>query len=103
MPARPADVRMGKPVGSDPDTASHDAGRTRGTETSQYPQEEKITMIPQVVASERGRAQTSHVARHGWGCRTATLHRAGEWKPLEKGPIEGDRPLHEAESGIAVS
>ena len=33
-------------------------GRTRGTETSKYPQEEKITMIPQVVASERGRAQT---------------------------------------------
>ena len=39
-------------------------GRTRGTETSQYPQEEKITMIPQVVASERGGAQTGDVARH---------------------------------------
>ena len=38
--------------------------RTRGTETSQYPQEEKITMIPQVVASERGGAQTGDVARH---------------------------------------
>ena len=37
---------------------------TRGTETSQYPQEEKITMIPQVVASERGGAQTGDVARH---------------------------------------
>ena len=34
------------------------AGRTRGTETSQYPQEEKITMIPRVVASESGRGQT---------------------------------------------
>ena len=30
--------------------------RTRGTETSQYPQEKKSTEIPQVVASERGRA-----------------------------------------------
>ena len=29
-------------------------GRTRGTETSKYPEEQKITMIPQVVASERG-------------------------------------------------
>ena len=38
------------------------AGRTRGTETSQYPQEEKITMIPRVVASESGRAQTGGVA-----------------------------------------
>ena len=33
-------------------------GQTQGTETSQYLQEKKITMIPQVVASERGGAQT---------------------------------------------
>ncbi len=37
------------------------AGRTRGTETSKYPEEEKITMIAQVVASERARAQTGTV------------------------------------------
>ena len=30
--------------------------RTRGTETSQYPQEEKSNEIPLVVASERGTA-----------------------------------------------
>jgi hypothetical protein len=30
--------------------------RTRGSETSQYPEEEKSTEIPLVVASERGRA-----------------------------------------------
>ena len=41
--------------------------RTRGTETSQYPQEEKITMIPRVVASESGRAQTAGVATHRAG------------------------------------
>ncbi len=35
--------------------------QTRGTETSKYPEEEKIIMIPQVVASERGLAQTSFV------------------------------------------
>ena len=29
---------------------------TRGTETSKYPKEEKITMITSVVASERVRA-----------------------------------------------
>ena len=33
-------------------------GRTWGTETSKYPQEEKIRMIPRVVASESGGAQT---------------------------------------------
>ncbi len=32
---------------------------TRGTETSQYPEEETSTEMPQVVASERGAAQTS--------------------------------------------
>ena len=30
--------------------------RTRGSETSQYPEEEKSTEIPLVVASERGTA-----------------------------------------------
>ena len=36
--------------------------RTRGTETSKYPEEEKTTVIPRVVASERGRAQTAAVS-----------------------------------------
>ena len=31
---------------------------TWGSETSQYPQEEKTTVIPLVVASESGRGQT---------------------------------------------
>ena len=34
---------------------------TRGTETSKYPEEKKTTVIPQVVASERGIAQTNSV------------------------------------------
>ena len=41
----------------------HDVGRTQGTETSKYLQEEKTTVIPQVVASERGTAQNR--GRHG--------------------------------------
>jgi hypothetical protein len=35
--------------------------RTGGTETSKYPQEKKTIVIPQVVASERGIAQTGYV------------------------------------------
>ena len=35
---------------------------TWGSETSQYPQEEKTTVIPLVVASERGRGQTNTVS-----------------------------------------
>ena len=34
---------------------------TRGTETSKYPEEEKTKVIPLVVASERGTAQTEVV------------------------------------------
>ena len=52
---------MGEPGGSDTVTAPNGVERTRGTETSQYPQEEKITMIAPVVASERARAQTAGV------------------------------------------
>ena len=51
---------MGQPAASDCGTAQS-AGRTRGTETSQYPEEEKIIMIAPVVASERARAQTGIV------------------------------------------
>ena len=36
---------------------------TRGTETSQYPEEEKETSIPKVAASEMGKAQT--ILRYG--------------------------------------
>ena len=35
--------------------------RTRGSETSQYPKEEKSKEIPPVAASERGIAQTGHI------------------------------------------
>ena len=35
---------------------------TRGSEPSQYPQEEKATAIPSVAASERGTAQTNEVS-----------------------------------------
>ena len=37
------------------------AGLARGTETSQYPEEKKTTVIAQVVASERAAAQTGSV------------------------------------------
>ena len=47
-------------------------GSTQGTETSKYLQEEKSNEIPQVAASERGRAQTGFLRGFGvvgpvWG------------------------------------
>ena len=50
---------MGEP--NDLKSHYHEVGRTQGTETSKYLQEEKTTVIPQVVASERGGAQTGGV------------------------------------------
>ena len=53
---------MGKPGwghAQSSSTESIGAGKqTRGTETSQYPKEEKSTETPPVAASERGIAQT---------------------------------------------
>ena len=42
--------------------------QTRGTETSQYPEEKKSTEIPRVVVSEMGGAQTGHAS---WKVREA--------------------------------
>ena len=57
----PADVRMGKPISLwDIINWIHRLMKlTRGSETSQYPEEKKSTEIPLVVASERGSAQWS--------------------------------------------
>ena len=60
---------MGQPGGSDPVTNLR-LERTRGTETSQYPEEEKTIVIAQVVASERAGAQTETVATQPRGRRT---------------------------------
>jgi hypothetical protein len=45
--------------------------RTRGIETSKYPQEKKSNEIPSVVASERGTAQTDWFS--GRGCRASDM------------------------------
>ena len=52
---------------------------TRGSEPSQYPQEEKTTVIPLVAASERGLAQTLVLARGG--CRACQAARPTSDQP----------------------
>ena len=70
---------MGKPGGGNapPPGPEPNRGRepTRGSETSQYPEEKKTTVIPQVAASERGGAQTGGLVRRG--CGTPTWDREG--------------------------
>ena len=50
----------GNPLEEDSNTLFN-SELTRGTETSKYPQEKKTKVIPRVVASEMGLAQTMTV------------------------------------------
>ncbi len=66
---------------------------TRGTETSQYPEERKSTETPRVAASESGRAQT---VRCAWrGCGTATRQLEVQRKRLGRRGEEGKTPVRE--------
>lgn len=58
--------------------------RTRRTETSQYPEEEKTTVTPQVAVSERGIAQTGGRVQHDrWlRCRGCGIRTEGACRPL---------------------
>ena len=60
-------------------------------------------MIPPVVASDRGRAQTCRVATHGRGSRTAPWYLDRETDALESAAAAGDSPIVEARRGLAVS
>ena len=74
---------------------------TQGTETSKYLEEKKIIMIPRVVASEKGRAQT--LGACSW--RVVGLHLETHIKPnlLESWTIAGDSPVGRNCEGRAVS
>lgn len=60
-------------------------------------------MIPPVVASDRGRAQTGVVATQCRCCRTASLYLDGERNVLERTATEGESPVCEAIRDIAES
>ena len=56
------DFRMGKPSPMKLENLTSNRGKlTRRTETSKYPVENKTNVIPPVVASEKGIAQTKNV------------------------------------------
>ena len=74
--------------------------RTQGSEPSQYLEEEKTIVIPIVVASELGRAQTSMTFGSYWGCRTSNsrvINPVVSRSPLERGAIECDSHVGESE------
>lgn len=61
--------------------------RTRGSETSQYLQEEKTNVISGVAASEMERAQTAVHAQRGYRTSNVDLTKIAErfWKSRPKG------------------
>ena len=60
-------------------------------------------MIPPVVASERGRAQTAHMATYVRGSRTTLWYTDRETNVLESPTIDGDSPVIEARGGLVAS
>ena len=54
--------------------------RTRGSETSQYPQEEKSNEIPKVAASEMGLGQTRCLHLGLWTVYGTLIDRRISWK-----------------------
>ncbi len=53
-------------------------------------------MIPLVVASERGRAQTRIVAMPSWGCRTKIWQELSDRNQMEIWAVDGESPVREA-------
>ena len=60
-------------------------------------------MIPPVVASDRGTAQTVPVAMQVRGSRTIAWYLNVEWNDLESSITEGDNPVHEHKQDLVVS
>ena len=93
---------MGQPGVGQPTSRAARLEQTRGTETSQYLEEEKATAIPKVAASEIGQAQTGRACtagvvgpRHG----STTPSRSG----LEWPATDGDSPVGIRVRPLAVS
>ena len=61
MPVDPGVSEWGNPPASAGIPPFAGWRRTRGTETSKYPQEKRTRVIPRVAASESGAAQTGAV------------------------------------------
>ena len=87
---------MGQPGGARAPSSRASERRTRGTETSQYPEEEKSTEMPGVAASETGRAQTGALSGPGV-VGPADAGSEATRSPLERGAEDGDSPVADGE------
>ena len=74
---------------------------TRGTETSQYPEEKKVRTIPRVVASEIGGAQTA--SSNTYGVKDPRRRYVGSGRRMEIRTEGGKSPVHETDGRLRVS
>ena len=92
---RSGGIRMGKPdICNEISSANEYIVRekaTQGIETSQYLEEKKTKVIPRVVASEIGEAQTSM----SWGSRTAKQYLREQSNGIERPAEGGASPVDE--------
>src|ERR1051325_8266993 len=85
---------MGKPGRRRRRSLRFGGERTRGTETSQYPEEEESTEMPLVAASERG-PSPKRLACPGGVVGPTDGQREGNRSPLERGARDGESPVGE--------
>ena len=71
---------------------------TRGSETSQYPEEKTSNEIPKVAASEMGLAQTGLIRGAGVAGPSYVI-RTRQWKQLGSCAREGESPVREPARG----
>ena len=83
-------------LGASPVITSSDVKRTRGTETSQYPEEEKSTEMSGVAASETDPSPNRSL--YGAGVvGPADAIRHATRSPLERGARDGESPVEDSQ------
>ena len=92
---------MGKPGRQRWRSSGFGRKRTRGTETSQYPEEEESIEMPGVAASETGRRPNRGPCAFGVVGPTDGTVEASR-SPLERGARDGESPVGEGEAAVLV-
>src|SRR3954469_12158824 len=90
---------MGKPGCQQWQSSRASEEQTRGTETSQYPQEEESIEMPEVAASETGRSPNpAPCGRGGVGPTDGPYDARG--RRLERRARDGESPVADSRCGL---
>jgi hypothetical protein len=87
---------MGQPGWARVQSSLFGVKQTRGTETSQYPEEEESIEMPEVAASETGRSPNRSPCGIGVVGPTDALGEVSG-SPLEQGARDGESPVGDDE------